>query len=86
MKIHVFSILDEKSKVFSQPFFMTAKGQAVRAFSDLVADKNSAIARHPEDYRLYLLGEFDDLSGAFVSLPQPEYLYAGSDFTENKEV
>lgn len=87
MKVHVFSILDEKSLVFSQPFFMQSKGAAVRAFSDLVQDKSTSIAKHPADYRLYVIGEFDDVSGALQSLPQPEFLYTGADFVDiSKEV
>lgn len=86
MKVSVFSILDVKSGVFSQPFCMQARGAAVRAFADLVADKSTSISKHPADYRLHLLGEFDDNSGALLPLPQPEFLYAGTDFIDQKEV
>lgn len=80
MKLQVFSIFDEKGAIFSNPFYMAHRGLAIRAFSDLVADNNSQVHKHPDDYKLYCLGEFDDNTGAFTCLPQPEFLQHGSDF------
>jgi len=80
MVLKVFSIFDVKSCIFSQPFFSSHSGTALRSFSDLVQDKSSSVARHPEDYKLYCLADYDDCSGAFVSKPQPEFLANASDF------
>lgn len=80
MELKVFSIFDEKAKVFSNPFYMGHNGQALRAFSDLVQDKQSSIAKHPGDYKLYLLGTFNDVSGKFTSLNETEFLAHASDY------
>ena len=84
MQIQVFSIRDGKSCVFGMPFFRVNKGVAMRDFSDLVNDVQTSIHKHPDDFKLYSLGEFDDNSGEFVSLPQPEFLAHGSDFINIK--
>ncbi len=62
MKLIVYSIFDEKGKSYSRPFFMHHHGEALRAFQDLVMDQQSMISRHPEDYKLYVLGMFSDIS------------------------
>jgi len=80
MVVKVFSIFDVKAKAFGSPFFMHHNGLALRAFSDLCADDKTAVFKHPEDYKLYCLGEFDDCSGALVSLPQPEFMSNAVDF------
>lgn len=82
MKLLVFSIFDEKGGIFSNPFYMAHKGQAARAFSDVIQDKNTTISKHPEDYKLYTLGDWDDVSGQFTSLPQPEFMYHATDFLQ----
>ena len=80
MELKVFSIRDEKSKVFSRPFFAVSNGIAIRDFSDLALDQQSTVSKHPGDFKLYLVASFDDYSGAFVSCPQPEFLCCASDF------
>lgn len=32
-------------------------------FTDLANDKNTTVGRHPEDFKLVRLGEFDDIEG-----------------------
>jgi hypothetical protein len=60
----MFSVFDEKSDAFLQPFFLDTIGQAVRAITDCVIDSNHQFSRHPSDYTLFLLGEFDDATGS----------------------
>jgi len=80
MKLLGFAIFDEKGAVYSTPFFMAHRGLAIRTFNDLVTDANSKISKHPEDYKLYVIGDYDDVSGVLTSLPQPEFLNNGTDF------
>jgi hypothetical protein len=65
MKKKIFTVYDDKSEAYLQPFFLDTKGQAVRAISDCVADSNHQFCRHAEDYTLFELGEYDDASGSF---------------------
>jgi len=67
MKMLMFGIYDEKSLSYGTPFFQPQIGQAMRAFGDLAKDPQSAIAKHPEDYSLYHLGEYDDHTGKVLT-------------------
>lgn len=82
MLLNVYSIFDVKGKCFGQPFFMAHNGIALRSFSDLIQDKNTTICKHPEDFKLYLIGEYDDNSGALCSKPQPEFMANATDFID----
>ena len=79
----VFALNDAKLGEFGQPFFWQANGQAIRFLQDLVRDPKTIVAQHPEDFRLYLLGEFDPKSGKFTSLGTPEFLGKADDYTES---
>lgn len=77
----VVSVRDSASGLFGQPFFVSARGQAIRAFSDEVNRKaaDNDLSKHPEDFELYCIGEFDDLVGRFGSIGEPEMLLRGKD-------
>lgn len=80
MKINTFSIYDEKAQAFNVPFFQTHVGQAIRSFSDLAKDPQSTISRHPEDYHLYHIGEFDDHDAKIVSFNEPRLVARATEF------
>lgn len=79
MKTRVFAIRDEKAEAFMAPFVMPAVGLALRAFSDLVNDAGSSVGKHPSDYQLYQIGEFDDSSGLLVASNTPVLLANGGE-------
>lgn len=79
MILKVFSIYDMKAELFNTPFFMGTNGEAIRAFKDLVANPDSTPGRHPEDYRLMCIGEFDNATGEFTSA-SPASLGFGTDY------
>lgn len=56
----IYSIYDSKAEAYLQPFFMIAKGSALRAITDLANDPSHAFCKHAEDYSLFELGSFDD--------------------------
>ena len=71
MKLKVYSIYDVKTEVYNQPFFMHRDAQATRSVVDLVSDPQSSVSKHPEDYILYRLGEFDDNTGVYDPVTPP---------------
>ena len=83
MKLQIFSVYDEKAAVFGTPIFLPHKGIAVREFSDIVLDKSSSIGKHPSDYKLMLLGEFDNVSGVFEGKAIPELVCTAVEFVNN---
>lgn len=66
MKLNAYTLFDTKSLVFNTPFFTHTHGAATRMCADLVADLNTTVGRHPADYVLYCIGQYDDEKGALV--------------------
>jgi hypothetical protein len=63
MIYYVYSVYDEKVKTFGNPFYKPTNPAAIRDFADLAKDQNTTVGRHPEDYTLYQIGEYDDQTG-----------------------
>lgn len=77
----VVSVRDGATGLFGQPWFVVARGQAIRAFTDEVNRKpgDTDLAKHPEDFELYAVAEFDESTGRFGSIGDPEPLIRGKD-------
>jgi hypothetical protein len=79
----IFTIYDSKAEAYLSPFFMSAKGQALRAFGDSVNDPNHQFNKHAEDFTLFELGEYDDLSASFNLYDTPVALGKAIEFITN---
>lgn len=80
MILKVYALIDLKAGNYGTPFFCASNGLAIRMFSDLVRDPKTTLSRHPDDFQLFCLGEFDDNSGELISLNKPEYLSKAIEF------
>lgn len=80
MKQLVCSVHDSASGVFGRPFYVVARAQAIRSFTDEVQRQaaDNELNKHPSDFVLYELAEFDDVSGQF-SDSAPQVLIRGKD-------
>lgn len=74
MILNAYSLYDRKALQYHTPFFATADGSAVRSVSDLVADPNTTVGRHPGDYVLYRVGAYDDASGSMLPASVLEHI------------
>lgn len=72
MKLKVFSVYDVKIGQYLTPFFMATTGEALRGWSDVVADPKTQFHRHPEDYTLMELAEYDMDKGTFENQTVPK--------------
>lgn len=63
MKMNCYCVYDIKSVTYHPPFYAATDGAAIRMFSDVARDNNTAIGRHPADYKLFCVGDFDDQTG-----------------------
>lgn len=79
MKMVMCSIRDQKAEAWLNPMFFLARAQAVRSFQDAVNGREGDIAKHPEDYTLFHLGYFDQLTGE-VEVIAPTSLGVGINF------
>lgn len=68
MLLEVVSIFDKQLGAYSQPSFVASKGVALRSFTDQVNSSSSPMHLHPEDYSLFRIAQFDDVSGEFIPL------------------
>lgn len=65
--LKVFAVRDEKTQAFMQPVFFLTKPQAERWFHDVVNNPDEKIVHvHSEDFALWEVGEFDEVSGVLV--------------------
>lgn len=56
----LYTVYDEKAEAFLPPFFVPQHGLALRAFKDCVNSKDHQFGKHPADYTLFYLGDWDD--------------------------
>lgn len=64
----VCAVFDSAVQAYGRPIFGPSIGAVVRSFVDEVnrsADDNP-FNKHPDDYALYLLAEFEDQDGVFT--------------------
>lgn len=73
MKTKVYSIYDQKAGIYNKPFYMINEQVATRSCIDLLDDPSTDLAKHPEDFTLYELGDYDDTSCTF-ELHEPALL------------
>lgn len=80
MKLKIYSVRDRATVQYGNPMFLINRGHAIRSFADEVnkGEGDSMIRRHPEDFDLYELGEFDTGTGLFET-GVPEQIAVGKD-------
>lgn len=71
------AIYDSKAEAWMNPLWFQATGQAIRSFGDAVNKVDSEFGMHPEDYTLFLLGDFDPQTGKVSVLEAPVSLAVG---------
>lgn len=62
----MYTVYDSKAETYLPPFFVPARGLAIRAFEDCVNSDDHHFGKHPADYTLFFLGSFDTDTGTFV--------------------
>lgn len=63
MLLRCYSIFDRKALQYHPPFFQSADGAAVRMVADLANDTQTMVGRHPADFVLFYIGDYDDQRG-----------------------
>lgn len=61
----VFTVYDSKVEAYMSPFMMQSKGQAIRSFGDECNNSDSMFCKHPEDFTLFEIAEYDDQLGVY---------------------
>ena len=80
----VVSVKDRAADVFNRPFIVPHRNVAIRDFTDEVnrSAGDNQLNKHPDDFDLYLLGEFNDSTGEF-SISTPQVLVRAKDVIQS---
>lgn len=65
MLYEMYAIYDSQSQSYNNPFYFLNDNIARRSAADFLADDNE-ISRHPADYTMFKLGQYDPQSGAIT--------------------
>jgi hypothetical protein len=84
MHLFVVCVKDRAAEVFNRPFFVPHRNVAIRDFTDEVnrVAADNQLNKHPDDFDLYLLGEFNDNTGEF-SISNPQVLVRAKDVLQS---
>ena len=79
MRLIICAVRDSAVNAYMRPFYVPAVGAAIRGFTDEVNSKESPMHKHPEDYELFELGEFEEETAKFILLPESRSLARAKD-------
>ena len=82
----IYTIHDSKALAFLPPFYLHNKNMAQRSFGDAVNDIETQFNKHPEDYSLWEIGEFDDQTGEIIYYTPHHALGSGLDYINNNVI
>jgi hypothetical protein len=69
--IKLYAVKDIAAGTTNQPFSFQTDRDAIEGLRAVANDENSTIGKHPEDFELYHLGEYDMRSMEFDLLDKP---------------
>jgi len=78
MKQKAFSVRDSKAEIYHLPFFSNTTADAERSFSATVNNSQTTIHQFPEDFDLWMIGEYDQELGLMIPLKTPIHLLKAS--------
>lgn len=66
--VSVIAVRDSAAGAFARPIFVPSIGIGTRSFADEVnrASDDNQMYRHPEDFELWHIADFDEEKGAFI--------------------
>lgn len=80
----VFSIYDTKAEIHSLPYYAPNVSAGQRSFKAVVL-QDDRIRGFPDDFKLYMLGEFDDANGTITMEARPHDLGFARSFLPRPE-
>lgn len=76
----VFTIYDSKAETYAPPFMTDSIGITLRSFSDAVKNPELDFYKHPEDYTLFHIAEFDNKTAKYKNLLTPKSIGTAQEF------
>ena len=85
MRYNVYAVYDSVAKAHMMPMYFHNHAQAERSFSDAINDEGSNFNKHPEDYVLTHIGNWDDESGKIEPIEVLETMGTGVKYLRNRD-
>jgi len=82
MILKMFAIRDTKGAIYFPPFYKNTPAEAQRDFQTVANDAKTQIGQYPEDFDLFQIGTFDQLSGKIQTLDTPVHMVKAIDLTK----
>lgn len=77
----VLVVRDIKADAYAVPMYVASIGGCIRGFADEInKTDDNPLARHPEDYELFEIGEYDELTGKHTFLEHPKSHGVGTNY------
>lgn len=70
----IIALLDKKIGEYSKPILVHSKGEALRSLQSEVENPQSVIGTHPEDFDLYHVANFNQVTGHVDALDSPAFM------------
>ena len=67
----IYAVEDVKAGLHHNPLIMISDGEAIRSFTDAANNKETIIGAHPEDFRFWALGEYNEITGEIKKFSEP---------------
>lgn len=58
--LKIYTVFDQVAAAYLKPFTLPSDALAIRAFTDAVNTPDHPFNKHPADYTLFYVGEFDE--------------------------
>lgn len=71
MIMKVFGIYDSKAEAYLPPFMMKSKGEAIRALTNHINDREHNFCKYAEDFTLFELGSWNDSNAMYDLFDTP---------------
>lgn len=85
MLVRMYSVFDKKIGSYQAPVTAHNVGHALRMFHSFCSNPDNPINKYHQDYDVYDLGEFDDVSGQIKPHTNPQFISSVTDILEIKD-
>lgn len=75
----IVTMYDKKAHLYLTPYTYRTVHEFYRDITNLLENNNSQIAKHPTDFDLYKLADFNELSGEVIPCDKPLFLSSAAD-------
>lgn len=82
MSQRIYAVKDLAINAFGNPIFVRAQGQAIRSFMDECKNTESMMAKHPADYEMYYIGEYDEETATITPATNIERVARATDYAQ----